>query len=178
MLKMRIFSLAVVLVLMLTVQFVTARTTYASIPSNDTASMLSIRNVSTIQNQAQASFHRFSVDNCLGMPPRELASCRNAIQVDNCLGMPPRELASCRNEAKQFIPNANPIESIFLCLAKEELDRYEDFQPPSIYGDGFPYPDEGNKPCRGNADLDRYEEFQPPSIYGDGFPYPQYLVTY
>jgi hypothetical protein len=120
MLKMRIFSPAVVLVLMLTVQFVTARTTYASIPSNDSASMLSIQNVSTIQNQAQASLHHLSVDNCLGMPPRELASCRN--------------------EAKQFIPNANPIESNFLCLAKEELDRYEDFQPPSIYGDGFPYP--------------------------------------
>jgi len=104
---------------MLTVQFVTARTTYAYIPSNDSASVLSNQDVSTIQNQAQASLDRFLVDNCLGMPPRELASCRNAIQaptialarfdqaqvkielaptlVDNCLGMPPKELASCRN---------------------------------------------------------------------------------
>lgn len=81
MLKMRILLPAVVLVLMLTVQFVTARTTYAYIPSKDSASMLSNQDVSTNQNQAQASLDRFLVDNCQGMQPRELVSCRIAIQV-------------------------------------------------------------------------------------------------
>jgi hypothetical protein len=64
------------------------------------------------------------------------------------------------------------IESNIPCVGKEELDRYKEFQPPSIYGNGFPYPEDSNKPCAGNADLDRIEEFQLPSVYGDGFPYP------
>lgn len=78
--KIRIFIPAVVLVLMLTAQFVTARTTYAYNPYNDLASMLGNQGVSTSQNQAPASLDRFIVDNCLGMPPRELSICRNAIQ--------------------------------------------------------------------------------------------------
>lgn len=81
MLKMRNFFPAVVLALLLTVQFVTATTTYAYNPSNDRASMPSNQDVSSLQNQAQASLDRFQVDNCQGMQPRELASCQNAIHA-------------------------------------------------------------------------------------------------
>jgi hypothetical protein len=55
---------------------------------------------------------------------------------------------------------------------KADLDCSEEFQPPSILGDGFPFPCEEPNPYTGKADLDRYREFQPPSILGDGFPYP------
>lgn len=81
MFKMRIFFPAVVLALMLTAQLATTRITYAYNPSDNSVNMLLNQDTSTIQHQDQASLTRFKVDNCLGMPPRELSICQNAVQA-------------------------------------------------------------------------------------------------
>ena len=74
--KMRIFIPAVVMALVLTVQFVTARTTYAFVPLNDSVNMHTNQYVSNSQNHAQASSCNF-----LQSPSAsEIASCQNAMQ--------------------------------------------------------------------------------------------------
>jgi hypothetical protein len=81
MLIKRILILAFVLVITLIVRFVTVRTTSASIPSNDPASMLRNQAGYTNQNRAPVPSYRSPLDECFDVPLRELASCRNESQA-------------------------------------------------------------------------------------------------
>jgi hypothetical protein len=77
----RIFIPAGVLALMLIVRFVAARTTSASIPANDPASMTGNQAGSTNQNKTPVPSYRSPQDECFDVPLRERASCRNASQA-------------------------------------------------------------------------------------------------
>jgi hypothetical protein len=80
MLKMRNLFTAVVLALMLTGQFVTSSTAFAYNPSSGSAGDINSLEISSVQNQAQASLYNFQQDTCFGVLPSKLASCLNAKQ--------------------------------------------------------------------------------------------------
>lgn len=105
-----ILSVALVIILMLTVRFVTARTEVVSAPSSDTASLLDNQERSANRNYVyNIRSYRSGLGECFDVSLSELASCRIASQapvplyrsrLGECFDVSLSELAICRNAGK------------------------------------------------------------------------------
>lgn len=116
MLKIRTILLSVVLViiLMLTVQLVTARTEVISDPSSKPAVVIQNQQLPVNQNNVPVLSYRSPLDECFDVSLRELANCHNASQasalssyrspLDECFDVPLREAATCRNTSSAPAP--------------------------------------------------------------------------
>jgi len=102
-----------VLILMLTVRLVTARTEVVSDPSRDSASVLENQEGFADQNKAPIPSYRSPLDECFDVSLREAANCHSANQVtvpsyrsplDECFDVSLREVASCRKAGQEPIP--------------------------------------------------------------------------
>lgn len=98
-----------VLILMLTVRLVTARTEVVSDPSRDSTSVLENQKGFADQNKAPIPSYRSPLDECFDVPLMEAAECRDPSQtiipsdhsaIDECFDVSIAEVASCR-EANQ-----------------------------------------------------------------------------
>jgi hypothetical protein len=107
-----VLSVVLVLILMLSVRLVTARTDVVSVPSNDSAAVMENQQ-STNQNKAPIPSYRSPLDECFDVSLREVTSCRAASQVpvpsyrspfDGCFDVSLREVASCRAASQAPIP--------------------------------------------------------------------------
>jgi hypothetical protein len=108
MLNNRPFILSVVLVLIsvLTVGLVTARTEIVSDPSSNPASVPDIQErPADLNDTYDAPSYRFQFGECFDVPIKDVAACRNVSQasvqadnspVDECLDVSLWEVASCR----------------------------------------------------------------------------------
>ena len=108
-----ILSVALVVILMVAVPLVTARTEVASDPSGNPVSVVINEEQSANQRKEPIPSYRSPLDECYDVPLREVASCRIASQVpvpayrsplDECSDVPLRELSSCRNASQESIP--------------------------------------------------------------------------
>jgi hypothetical protein len=106
-------SAVLVVILMLTVQWVTARTEIASDHSSNPASALNNQEQSANQNKASISSYRSRLDECFDVPLSEIAACHTESQslvpsyrsrLDECFDVSLSEVASCRNESQASIP--------------------------------------------------------------------------
>jgi hypothetical protein len=100
-----ILSVALVVILSLSVPLVTARTEVVSDPSRDPATVLNNQESSVSQNKAPIPSYRSPLDECYDVPLREAASCRNTSQApipsyrsprDVCYDVPLSAAAACR----------------------------------------------------------------------------------
>jgi len=126
MLNIRTFILSVVLVLilMLTVRLVTARTEVASSPSSDAASVSEIQEPSAdLKNTYSPPSYRSQFGECFDVSIRDLAACRNASQapvasyrqpLDECFDVSLSEVAECRDASQTAIqPYRPPLDECF-----------------------------------------------------------------
>jgi hypothetical protein len=108
-----ILSVALVVMLMLAVPLVTARTELASNPASDSASVLNNQESSANENKVPIPSYRSRLDECFDVPLSELAACRIESQtlipsyrsrLDVCFDVPLSELASCQNASQAATP--------------------------------------------------------------------------
>jgi len=108
-----ILSTALVVILMLTVGLVTARTEVVSDPPSDPANVLNNQEQSPNQNKAPIPSYRSPLDECFDVPLSELAACRTESQtlipsyrsrLDECFDVSISEITSCRNASQAPAP--------------------------------------------------------------------------
>jgi hypothetical protein len=110
MLKIRtaVLSVVLVLVLMLTAQWVTARTNVVSASSRDSA--LVMKNQQSLnQNKASITSYRSPLEECFDVSLMEADSCRKASQAsvglyrpprDECFDVSLRDVSACHNASQ------------------------------------------------------------------------------
>jgi hypothetical protein len=109
-----ILSVALVVMLIFTVQLVTARTDLVSNPSSDPAAAPDKQAQSAdLNNTHSVPSYRSQFGECFDVPIREVAACRSAgrepVQssrppLDECFDVSISELASCRNASQTSAP--------------------------------------------------------------------------
>ena len=111
-----ILSVALVLILTFSAQFVIARTAGISNLSSNTLSAVQNKQTSVNQSSIHLPLHRFGLDECFDVSLMELANCRSGSQVsapapslyrsplDECYDVPLREVTACRNASSIPIP--------------------------------------------------------------------------
>jgi hypothetical protein len=108
-----ILSVALVVILMLAVPLVTARTEVASNPSGDPASVLNHQEESVNQNKAPIPSYRSPLDVCFDVPLREATACRSTSQttarsyprpIDECSDAGLIYRAQCLRESQASTP--------------------------------------------------------------------------
>jgi hypothetical protein len=135
-----ILSVVLVLLLMVAVPLVTARTEIVADPSSHPASVLNNQEQSASQNRAPIPSYRSPLDECYDVPLREAASCRNTSQppvpsyrspLDVCYDVPLREVASCRIASQVPVPAYRspldvcydvPLSAAAACRLAEQAD--------------------------------------------------------
>ena len=101
-----VLSVGLVLILILTVPLVAARTEVVSDPASDAASVSeNQRQAADLINTYNAPSYRSQFGECFDVPIRELAACRDASQaepspIDECFDVPLSEAAACRTESQ------------------------------------------------------------------------------
>lgn len=108
-----ILSVVLVVLLLLAVPLVTARTEAVSNPAGEPVGVQDNSEVSVDQRPVPIASYRSRLDECFDVPVAEAAECRAASQVliptyrspnDECFDVSLRELASCREASQASAP--------------------------------------------------------------------------
>ena len=108
-----ILSFALVVILVVAVPLVTARTEAVSNPAGEPVSVSDNSEASADQRKEPIALYRSQFGECFEVPIREVAAFRDASQVamqaeasavDECFDVSLSELASCHNASQKSIP--------------------------------------------------------------------------